>query len=94
MVLKRRLPQASELPKNTGSDANVAIMIDQNGSVACAAGFSGDPALIEAGIKAARQWKFKAYVLDGRPIVIGANLYFHVSKGSVVAGFAPYEKQP
>jgi hypothetical protein len=92
MVQKQSLPQPAGLPADKDADANVAILIDQHGSVACAAGFSGDPALVEAGVKAARQWKFKPYILDGRPIVIGGNLYFHYSKGRVVAGFEPYDK--
>ena len=94
MVKKQTLPEVDGLPKDKDADANIAILIDQHGSVACAAGFSGDPALVEAGVKAARQWKFTPYLLEGRPIVVGANLYFHYSTGSVVAGFAPYEKKP
>jgi hypothetical protein len=94
MVQQRSLPQATGLPKDKDADANIAILIDQHGSVACAAGFSGEPALVEASVQAARQWKFAPYLLDGRPIVVGANLYFHYSKGRVVAGFVPYEKKP
>jgi hypothetical protein len=92
MARSESLPRASELPKDKDAEVDVAILIDQHGLVVCAAAFSGDPAFVEASVKAARQWKFKPSVLDGRPIVVSGNLYFHYSKGKVVAGFAPYQK--
>ena len=94
IVQNQSLPRVSGLPMEKDADANIAILIDQHGAVACAAGFSGEPALVEASVKAARQWKFKPSVLAGRPIVVEGNLYFHYSNGTVVAGFVPYEKKP
>lgn len=59
-------------PGARAGEVLIEITVDERGDVASAEGVSGDRALIEAAIAAARQWKFKPTKLSGEPVrVIG-----------------------
>lgn len=88
LVLKKAMPEAADLRSARDSDVKVKVMIDESGAVQCAAGIEGDSALYERSIKAAREWKFKPYVLNGQPIVVESAFYFHFNKGKVSAKFS------
>jgi outer membrane biosynthesis protein TonB len=59
----------------------VQVVVDDRGTVACArplefAGASNDPALQSKSVDAAKQWTFKPYLLNGRPISVETVLAF------------------
>ncbi|HEY2496370.1 MAG TPA: energy transducer TonB [Candidatus Angelobacter sp.] len=88
LLLKRALPDAAHIDPSKSSDIKVKIMIDDTGAVKCAAGVEGDPELYERSTKAAEEWKFRPYTLNGNPIVVESALYFHYRNGKVKGNFS------
>ena len=48
-------------------DVVLKVEINTNGDVEDATLVSGDPALVTAAVEAVKQWKYKPYLLNGRP---------------------------
>jgi hypothetical protein len=88
LVLKKTMPEAVDLRPVRNSNVKVKVMIDETGTVQCAAGIEGDSSLYERSIQAAREWKFRPYILNGQPIVVESAFYFHFNKGKVSAKFS------
>jgi TonB family protein len=59
---------ASAMAKGIGGKVVLKLMIDAQGKVADTQILSGDPALTQAAIDAARQWRFEAPMRNGSPI--------------------------
>jgi TonB family protein len=55
----------------------VKILVSETGDVESAEIVSGDPILAKAAVDAAKQWKFKPFIKDGRPIKTTAQLPFN-----------------
>jgi protein TonB len=54
----------------------VEIIVDEEGSVIAATALDGHPLLRQPAQDAARQWKFRPTLLNGRPIKIAGMLRF------------------
>jgi TonB family protein len=52
----------------------VQVLISETGDVKSVEVLSGEPALTHAAVEAAKQWKFKPYIKNGKPIEISAKL--------------------
>lgn len=89
LVLKQSVP-ASAAKSVKNADAKIKILIDDAGSVLCATGVEGDPAFYDRSTDAAKLWKFKPYVLNGRPISVESAIYFRFNKGKVKAKFCSH----
>jgi protein TonB len=67
----------------------VGFVIDKNGNTARVAALRPspepdaiyDPAVIAAVIKAVKEWKFKPYLLNGKPEAVDTIFVFHVNLG-------------
>ncbi len=46
------------------------VVISQQGDVAEVSVVSGDPMLTESAIEAAKQWKYRPYLLNGNPVEV------------------------
>jgi protein TonB len=54
----------------------VSIIVDEDGNVMAAEAINGHPLLQQAAVEAARQWKFRPTLLNGRPIKVSGVLKF------------------
>ncbi len=88
LVKHKAFPDISDLHSNKSADVKVKILIDESGSVACAEGVEGDPALYPRSTEAARNWKFKPYLLNGMPVVLESSFGLHYDRGKVHATFS------
>jgi Gram-negative bacterial TonB protein C-terminal len=88
LVLKKALPDAADMDPSRAFDIKVQVMIDETGTVKCAAGIEGDQELYERSTRTAQQWKFRPYILNGKPVVAESAFYFHYSKGKVEGKFS------
>jgi TonB family protein len=59
----------------------VNISVAENGTVTDVQGVSGDPILLHAAVDAVKQWTFKPYIKNGKPVQVSVNLpvNFHLS---------------
>ena len=62
-------------------DVVVQLNIDTEGNPTDVTVVQGHPALADAAVTAIRQWKYKPYLLDGKPVMIEttALVKFHLS---------------
>jgi TonB-like protein len=88
LVLKEALPDAADMDPSRDFNIKVKVMIDETGTVKCAAGIEGDQELYERSTRTAQQWKFKPYIVNGKPLVVESAFYFHYSKGKVEGKFS------
>ena len=88
LVLEKALPDAADMDPSKDFNIKVKVMIDETGTVKCAAGIEGDQELYERSTRTAQQWKFRPYMLNGKPIVVESAFYFHFSKGKVEGKFS------
>ena len=77
LVQQKVLPDAVDLKSVKNADVRVKVRIDESGNVACAMGDDGDPALFERSESAAKEWKFKPYLVNGKPVIVESVFYFH-----------------
>jgi protein TonB len=54
----------------------VEVVVDEQGNVILAEVVEGHPLLRESALQAARQWKFRPSLLNGRPIKVRGTLSF------------------
>lgn len=88
LILKKALPDAADMDPSRKFDIKVKVMIDETGTVQCAAGVEGDQELYERSTRTAKQWQFKPYILNGKPVIVESAFYFHYSKGRVEGNFS------
>lgn len=62
-------PEEAKLNHITG-DVLLAYFIDTKGNVEDIVTVQGDPILAKAAIEALRQWKYKPYTLNGKPLEV------------------------
>jgi protein TonB len=72
-------PEYPQLAKTTRQSGVVAVevMINDRGDVTSARALSGPPLLREAALSAARRWKFKPAIRDGKPVGSTTTLSFN-----------------
>ncbi len=63
------------------SMAKVGVFIDTDGKVVCALFQEGHPMLASASLEAARQLKYRPYILNGKPVAVETTVVFNYSKG-------------
>lgn len=54
----------------------VKMTVSETGDVKSAEAVTGDPTLANAAVTAARQWKFKPFIKDGKPIIVETSVPF------------------
>jgi TonB family protein len=54
----------------------VKVLVSETGDVESAEVVSGDPVLAKSAVDAAKKWKFKPFIKNGRPVKIWANIPF------------------
>ena len=79
-LIHKVAPEYPESAKIQGIAGSVVLQleIDPTGHVVEATIISGDPLLTEAAIKAAEQWQFEPYQLDGQPIAVETRATLYV----------------
>jgi hypothetical protein len=88
LLLKKVLPDAADMDPSKDFTIKVMVIIDETGAVKCAFGIEGGPELYERSARTAQQWKFKPYLLNGRPAAVKSAVYFHFSSGRVEGNFS------
>ena len=69
LVLKRVTPEKPSLHNFTYDGfVSAKVMINTRGEVICMWNAAGHPVMIPPAMKAAREWKFKPLVRDGKPV--------------------------
>lgn len=66
-------PQAARISHITG-DVVLHVIIDREGHIAELEVLSGHPLLIESAIKAVKQWQYRPYILNGKPVEVETTL--------------------
>jgi TonB family protein len=80
-VLKRVQPEFPPLARAAGVEGSVAVevTIDEEGNVVEAQAWRGHPLLRDAAVAAAREWKFKPTLIQGKPVRVVGTLTFDFS---------------
>ena len=81
---KKVLPDVSDLKHSkTKSDVLVRLAVGKGGVVRCAEATEGDTQLWQRSVEAAKQWRFKPYMLNGEPVIVDTGIRFVFRKGKV-----------
>lgn len=80
-VIKRVQPVYPPVAKAAGVEGrvNIALLIGEDGKVVSAEVVDGHPLLREAALEAARQWEFKPFEVNGKPVKVKGNSSFNFS---------------
>jgi TonB family protein len=72
LLIKKVAPKYPEVAKQAGVQGQVVLQaeIDKNGDIRTLTLVSGHPLLVPAAIEAVKQWKYKPYTLEGRPVAV------------------------
>jgi len=77
LVERRVLPDISDIKgKRLTSSVAVDVILDLDGKVACAHAKGNADPLATRSVEAAKQWKFKPYLLNDKPIPIQTQIVF------------------
>jgi TonB family protein len=68
-------PPTAQAAKIQG-DVIIHVLIDKKGHVAKAKTMTGDPALVDAAMTAAKQWQYEPFYFNGKPIEVETNILF------------------
>lgn len=68
-------PPTAQAAKIQG-DVIIHVLIDKKGHVAKAKTMTGDPALVDAAMTAAKQWQYEPFYVNGKPIEVETNILF------------------
>lgn len=69
-------PRTARISHITG-DVLLRALIDRDGHIAELEVLSGHPLLIESAMKAVKQWEYKPYVLNGKPVEVETIIKVH-----------------
>jgi protein TonB len=72
LLLKRVNPKYPPKARENGIQGTVVLhaVISKEGDVVDLTVVSGDPLLAKSAIKAVKQWKYRPYLLEGKPIQV------------------------
>jgi TonB-like protein len=77
LIERKVLPDISDFKgRKLNSRIVVDVILDQEGRVVCARAKGNDGALASRSLDAARQWKFRPYLLNDKPIPIQTQIVF------------------
>jgi TonB family protein len=68
-------PPTAQAAKIQG-DVIIHVLIDKKGHVAKAKTMTGDPALVDAAMTAAKQWQYAPFYQNGKPLEVETNILF------------------
>ena len=76
MLIKRVSPEYPEKARKKRIQGTVFLseVINKNGDVADLSVISGDPMLAKAALVAAKQWKYRPYLLQGQPVEVESQI--------------------
>ncbi len=79
MAVKRVMPKTADVPIGVHYDSyvTVKILVDQQGDIGCLWGNAGNPIFFPAADEAARWWKFKPMIVNGKAREFVGTLRFH-----------------
>jgi hypothetical protein len=84
LAQNKTLPDISDLKdKKLSSTVILRIIIGKDGAVRCVDPVQGDADLFPRSVEAARQWRFRPYLLNGQPIMVQTRIEFVFKKGKV-----------
>ena len=66
------MPEYPKEARDKGIQGDVILqaMIDRKGNIASLKVAQGDPILAEAAVKAVKQWRYRPYLLNGKPVEV------------------------
>lgn len=72
LLIKRVQPQYPEDARHRRIEGQVFLraVVDKNGDVESLTLVQGHPLLAPAAIQAVKQWKYKPYLIDGKPVAV------------------------
>lgn len=72
-------PQAARISHVSG-DVVLQVLIDREGRIAELVAVSGHPLLVESAINAVKQWEYRPYLLNGKPVEVETTIkvQFHM----------------
>jgi TonB family protein len=78
-VVQPEYPQAARISHVSG-DVILHVLIDREGRIAEVALISGPPLLVESAINAVKQWEYRPYLLNGKPVEVETTIkvQFHM----------------
>ncbi|HET9363700.1 MAG TPA: TonB family protein [Candidatus Angelobacter sp.] len=78
-VVQPEYPEAAR-KNNISGDVLLKVLIGQEGRIAELTLVSGDPLLAESAIKAVKQWEYRPYILNGKPVEVETTIkvQFHM----------------
>ncbi|MGO8793659.1 MAG: energy transducer TonB [Candidatus Sulfotelmatobacter sp.] len=81
LLVKRVQPKYPEKARRERIQGTVKLraMISKEGDVVDLTLVSGDPLLAKAALKAVKQWKYRPYLLEGRPVVVDTEIAVNFS---------------
>ncbi len=86
LIEKKVVPDISDLKgRRLDSTIVVDVILDQDGRVACARAEGNDDVRASRSLDAAKQWKFRPYLLNGKPIPIQRQIVFVFENKKVAA---------
>jgi hypothetical protein len=86
MAQNKALPDISDLKgKKINATVILGVIIGKDGAVRCADPVRGDTDLFPRSVEAARQWRFKPYLLNGQPLIVATMMEFVFKEGKVMA---------
>jgi len=69
-------PQPVPRAHGIGGTVSVEITVSRLGDVTSARAVSGPPELYPAAVAAVRGWRFRPYLVDGKPALVSTTLQF------------------
>ncbi|HEY3929207.1 MAG TPA: energy transducer TonB [Candidatus Koribacter sp.] len=80
MLLEKSPPQYPESARENGLQGEVVldIVVGKDGTVIFENGIKGDPHLFEAALRTVRTWKYKPYVVDGKPLIFETQVTLNI----------------
>jgi periplasmic protein TonB len=76
LLLKRVNPKYPPKARENGIQGTVVLhaVISQEGDIVDLTTISGDPLLAKSAIKAVKQWKYRPYLLQGKPVEVDTEI--------------------
>jgi hypothetical protein len=82
LAQNKTLPEVSGL-KGRKSTVVLRVIIGKDGAVRCVDPVQGDTDLFPRSVEAARQWRFRPYLVNGQPMMVQTRIEFVFKKGKV-----------
>jgi hypothetical protein len=86
LIQKKVLPDISDL-RSTNEKSTIIIrtLVGKDGIVKCTDAAEGDANLFQRALDAAKQWRFKPFLLNGEPLIFETSIEFTFKKHKVTA---------